>query len=325
MLKKIKEIIYSYRYFLISLLVILCLSCIRLPYYIETTGGLINIEDRIEFIDGHKSSGSFNMTYVSELKGTIPALLVALINNDYDIIKEEDNKGTNETMKQNNYRNRLMLNEANQVATIVAYKLANKEIKISNTDFYVTYIYKEADTDLKIGDQIKKINGNEIKEYSDLNDYINTNRKLDIEVENNNKTYNRTATPFIYGDRQIIGMIITSDYKIDSKINFKFKSSESGPSGGLMMSLAIYNSLNELDLTKGRTIAGTGTISIDGTVGKIDGIKYKLKGAVKNKADIFLVPAENYDEAIKLKEKNNYNIEVVKVNNIIEAIDYLKK
>ena len=92
-----------------------------------------------------------------------------------------------------------------------------------------------------------------------------------------------------------------------------------------MMTLAIYNYLTNDSLTKNRKIVGTGTIDINGNVGEISGIKYKLKGAVKNKADIFIVSEENYDETIKLKEKNKYNIKIVSVKTIDEAIKYLKE
>ena len=71
-----------------------------------------------------------------------------------------------------------------------------------------------------------------------------------------------------------------------------------------MMALSIYGNLTNQDLTNGKTIVGTGTIDIDGNVGSIGGVKYKLIGAVKNKADIFIVPnGENYDEAIKIKKE----------------------
>ena len=92
------------------------------------------------------------------------------------------------------------------------------------------------------------------------------------------------------------------------------------------MSLAIYDNITGFDLSKGRKIAGTGTIDSNGIVGQIDGIKYKLRGAVKAKMDIFLVPAgENYNQAIEEKKKNNYNIEIVPIKNLEEAITYLKK
>ena len=74
----------------------------------------------------------------------------------------------------------------------------------------------------------------------------------------------------------------------------------------------------------GKTIVGTGTIDINGNVGPIGGVKYKLKGAVKNKAEIFIVPnGENYEEAIKLKKENNYKIDIIGVNTIDDALNYL--
>ncbi len=54
-----------------------------------------------------------------------------------------------------------------------------------------------------------------------------------------------------------------------------------GPSAGFMFSLEIYNQLTKEDLTKGYKIAGTGTISSDGTVGKMVGLSKKLWQQIK--------------------------------------------
>lgn len=103
----------------------------------------------------------------------------------------------------------------------------------------------------------------------------------------------------------------------------KTKGSESGSSGGLMLALAIYNDLIKDDLTKGRKIVGTGTISLDGTVGAIDGVKYKMLGAAKKEADIFLCPEENYDEALKIKNEFELDLILKSVKTFDEAVDYL--
>ena len=121
-----------------------------------------------------------------------------------------------------------------------------------------------------------------------------------------------------------ISIINHYEYELDPKIDVKTKASESGSSGGLMTSLAIYNSLVSEDITKGRKIVGTGTIDMEGNVGEIGGVKYKLLGAEKNKADIFLCPKENYDEAIKVKQDNNLKLEVIAVGTLNEAIMALK-
>ena len=91
-----------------------------------------------------------------------------------------------------------------------------------------------------------------------------------------------------------------------------------------MTTLAIFNALTEYDYTRGLKIAGTGTLDIYGDVGEIGGVNYKLLGAVYGKADIFFVPKANYDEAIKLKKENNYDIEIVEINTFDEAVEYLK-
>ena len=42
---------------------------------------------------------------------------------------------------------------------------------------------------------------------------------------------------------------------------------------------------------------------------EIDGVKYKMLGAKKNKADVFLCPYENYEEAINVKNIKTSNRE----------------
>ena len=120
-------------------------------------------------------------------------------------------------------------------------------------------------------------------------------------------------------------MVSIYDFESDVDINIKSKMSESGPSGGLMMTLGIYNALTKDDITKGKNIVGTGTIDKDGNVGEIGGVKYKLIGAVRNKADVFICPEENYKEAKKLAKEKDYDIIVLTGKNLEEIINKLKE
>ncbi|BCJ42789.1 hypothetical protein GCM10010168_04710 [Actinoplanes ianthinogenes] len=72
-----------------------------------------------------------------------------------------------------------------------------------------------------------------------------------------------------------------------------------GPSAGLMFTLGIIDKLRDEDLTGGKVIAGTGTMSDDGTVGPIGGIPQKLVGAHDAGAKLFLVPKDNCAEALR--------------------------
>lgn len=329
--EKVKEYIKENKYFFLSLIIILVLSYIELPYYINAPGGLVNLDNKVIIEGEYESSGSLNMAYVTEYKSSILMLMYAYLNPNCDIYKQEEYIIENDTKEDMIYREKLEMQEAVDNAIILGYQKAGKEVSITKTNLYVTYILKEADTDLVVGDQIIKIDNKEVFDKQQLNDLIQKeplDTKFELTVINNGKMYNRYAVRKVIEDYTIIGVTITSDleYSVDPLIEFKFKNNESGPSGGLMTTLEIYNELTNNDITKGYTIAGTGTISLDGSVGSIGGVKYKLKGAVKKKADIFLVPAgDNYNEAIKEKQEHKYNIEIISVQTFDEALNYLNE
>ena len=236
----------------------------------------------------------------------------------------------NDTEKDMEYRGKIELEESLNNSIILGYQKAGKDVIINKEEVVVTYILKEAQTDLQVGDIIKKIDDKKITTKKDLKDAIDSlelNKEVELEVESNKKTYKRKASKTIIEDLELIGFSysVQYDYTVSPEINIKTNSNESGPSAGLMLTLEIYNSLVEEDITKGLKIAGTGTIDIDGTVGPIGGIKYKLRGAAKNKAKIFFAPAgENYEEAIKEKEKYNYKIDIVSVETLDDALTYLE-
>ena len=320
MKNKLKE----YKYLGLLIILFLLFFIIKLPYIIELPGGILNIDSKIESDIKVKTSGTLNMAYVSEIRATIPTYLISKLNNNWDLIKMEESISSNETIEEANYRNTMLLKEANDIATIVAYEKAGRKIKIKNKKLYITYIDPSSQTDLKIKDQILKIDNKKINNLEEIATIINNHNVNDtILVETDNGV--KKSKIIEMDGKKVIGVLITCDYDFDSEIRFKFNDKESGPSGGMMMTLAIYNYLTNDSLTKNRKIVGTGTIDINGNIGEISGIKYKLKGAVKNKTDIFIVSEENYDEAIKLKEKNKYNIKIVSVKTIDEAIKYLKE
>ena len=329
--EKLKRFIKENYKFIILLIGLFFLLNYKLPYYITTSGGLIDIENRIEIKNKKEISGSFNLAYVNELQATIPTFLIAKFNSDWEILKEEEITVDDEKIEDVYTRDALLLQEANNNAIKLAYNKAGKKLIIKENKVYVAYVDKIADTTLEVGDQIVKVDELKIVTKEQLYEYIRSKddkTKLTFEVLNDEKNYTRTATTLKNEDVTMVGIMISniSELETDPKIELKFNSSESGSSGGLMMTLAIYNYLIDDDITKGRKIVGTGTIDELGNVGSIGGVKYKLAGAVKEKADLFLVPfGENYEEAKKEKEEKNYDIKIVPVKTLDEAISYLEK
>ncbi len=329
--EKIKGFITGNYLYLLFLLVTLTVLTYPLPYYIYTGGGILNIDNKINLENKTPSKGSYNLCYVSELQGTIPTYLLSYIMPGWEKVSIKD-VAYNEDENDDDIvtRDKMYLNDGSNSAIIASYTLANKKYEITDTKYAIMYLLEESDSDFHIGDEIIKIDDVVIKDLEDMNKALSKKDfgdELEIKVINDEKEYTRHAKIVDIDGKKMMGvsLIIKNKIKTDPPVSFNFGNNESGPSGGFMLSLALYDFLVEEDLTKGLKISGTGTIDKDGNVGEIDGVKYKLKGAVKKHSDIFFVPnGDNYKEAIKLKKKKNYDIDVVGVSTLEEAIKYLK-
>lgn len=327
--EKIKKYIKENKIELILSVFILIFFLFPLPFYIQRPGGLIEVGNRIEIDNSDENKGSFNMTYVTEMKATPITYLLSLVLKDWDIKKEEDLVIEGQTMEELYYYSKLLMKQGNNFAKVIAYKEANLEYEITSNEYSVVLVDKDALTDLKVGDTITHINDNKLNDYDEIAEIISNSRvgdQLSFKVINDEKEYTRYGTLRDIDDKIMLGVSILEniDVKTTPNCDIKFKASESGPSGGLITTLQIYDKLVEGDLTNGKKISGTGTIELDGTVGSIGGVKYKILGAEKKNADIFLVPAgENYEEAIKIKNERDLDIEVVSIEKFSDAIEYL--
>ncbi len=316
--------------FYIILFIILLFNTIKLDYYIFAPGGLTPLNDRIIVENAYPEKGSFNLTYVTSRNATLQNLLLSYIIPHWDIVDVNELRIDGESDEDAIKRGQIALEETSYDAIIAAFNEAGKEYKIKSLDLVVTYIYDTAETDLKVGDVIKKINGIEVNDMDSLRSEINkskVNDKIKVSILRDGKEKECSAKLTEQDGNRVIGILIILLKEIETtpKVEYIFKDSESGSSRGLMCALEIYNKITEEDLTKGRVISGTGVIYSDGSIGSIDGIKYKLPGAVKNGSDIFIVPSKNYEEAEKIVKENNYKIKLIKADNLKNVIEELKK
>lgn len=327
--EKIKEFIKENYKELIVLVVIVLLFTIELPFKIYTPGGAVNLNDRITVEDGYETEGSFNMAYVSMVRGSIPFLLISYVIPDWDIVSSEDITIEGEDMSDALARERLYMQQSMDAAIINAYKEADKDIEITGTINEVSYLTEEADTDLEVGDIILSVDGTDISSLEDLKaivEEMSEGEVVSLNVLRDDEERECYAiTNDADGMKIGVSILTTYEYETDPEVTITSKASEAGSSGGLMMSLSVYNQLVEEDITGGKKIVGTGTIDIEGNVGEIGGVKYKLIGAVKNDAEIFMCPEENYEEAVSVAEDKDYDITIVSVATFEEAIKKLEE
>ncbi|MDT0461031.1 S16 family serine protease [Streptomyces sp. DSM 41527] len=101
-----------------------------------------------------------------------------------------------------------------------------------------------------------------------------------------------------------------------------------GPSAGLMFALGIVDRLDGdgagHDLTGGRTIAGTGTITAGGKVGAVGGVPLKTQAAHRDGASVFLVPRKECADAQAELPKGMRLIPVTTLDGAVDALKALR-
>ncbi len=120
-----------------------------------------------------------------------------------------------------------------------------------------------------------------------------------------------------------VGVGLGASYSFPFSVKVRLSDSIGGPSAGMMFALSIYDLLTPGSLTDGKVIAGTGTITPDGTVGTIGGIAQKIAGAQADGAHLFLVPAGNCDEAVHAHH-DPAKMRLVKVSTLTGALDAIR-
>jgi PDZ domain-containing protein len=327
---------YIKKYFLIIIIIILILvNLITTPYYLVVPGQCVNLSQNIIVENGGKDAkGKFLLTSTTIIKANLLLYLYNFFDTNVDL--KNYNKENLVNLNQKEYIDVMdkLMQESQMIAKIVALKKVGYLPEISGQGILVNKIldHSSAKDKLLPGDVIVKVNDQPIntrEEFSKMvQSYIST-QVIKITFLRNNHTYS-ALIPIIElpnTDNKIerlgIGIYATNkDIKCKFPLKIEiFLDKIKGPSAGLMIALEILNQLTENDLSNGLIIAGTGNLEIDGKIYEVDDIKQKIISAKKQKADIFLVPQNNYQEALKF----NQDIKIIPVIDFDDAIMKLIK
>lgn len=160
-----------------------------------------------------------------------------------------------------------------------------------------------ADGLLEAGDEIVTIGGAAVDTDAGLREAIagaGVGTPLEFGIRRDGAESTVTVTPVARSDtdpRPIVGVTPEVVYDFPFEVDIRLQD-VGGPSAGMMFATAIYDKLTPGALTGGEHIAGTGTISADGEVGAIGGIRQKMFGARDAGATWFLAPTSNCDEVV---------------------------
>lgn len=341
--KNTKRIIW----FVLILVIVLGLV-VPLPYYIESPGSAIRLSELIKVDDkADENPGSFMLTTVSIRRAT-PLTYFTKYLPFHEGVTEKELLGMTESDEEYENLQKYFMESSINAAIELAYKTAGESYKVTYKGIYVMSVLPKSNFsgEILVGDTIVALGGQKFKSSAEFIDYVK-NKKPGQTIEvtyQRNGTTKTIAAPLMQIEQTNLpglGISLVDHTSIETDIPVSVDSDEiGGPSAGFMFALQIYSQLTNQNLRKNNEIAGTGTISPEGTIGRIGGINKKVVAASKEGATIFFAPDDsidptvkknypqlqsNYEEALDAAEKINTDMKIVPIKNFQDAIDYLNK
>lgn len=301
---------------------------IELPYLAYSPGPISDAADTVvaEEVDFFPPEGELLMLTILQQDVNVFEAFIAGVDPTIDLVRKQAVRREGESDQE--YRNRVLdqMSSSNFRAVTVAlqylgYEMVPVEVIVTEVEEGVPAAGK-----IEQGDIVRSINGDRVTSFEDfepaLEGYdvgdtisLTVEREagiLELEVE----LAEREEEP----GEPMIGITLRPVTEPPFPIEIR-AGDVGGPSAGLMHTLAIIDNLTEGELTKGRVIAGTGTIDLGGTVGSIGGIRQKVVAAEAAGADYLLVPEGNYETALTAERET---IEIVAVATLDDAISFLE-
>jgi PDZ domain-containing secreted protein/Zn-dependent protease len=268
------------------------------PFVVISPGPAIDISHdvRISGVPAHPVDGRYLLVSVRLTSPNALSLGLAALQPDREVIplSSVDGQPANQVE---------VFQQSRQLAAAAAAKAAGLDVRISGTGARVIQAVRgtPAYGVLRRDDVIVAIDGRPIVQDADVRSAIRGRRQgttFQITVQRGGREMTlpvRSAEVRQNGQGMAaIGVYLETrdfDIHLPFQIDFQERKGIGGPSAGLAYALVISDMLEREDLGRDRTIAATGTIDVQGTVGEIGGIREKAHGARDKSATVFVVPA----------------------------------
>jgi PDZ domain-containing protein len=302
---------------------------VKLPYFVIGPGPSQDVEPLIH-IDGRQvypSEGRLLLTTVTVDRTNAYGLLAAWLDPAAAVVSERDVLGPGQTQEQEVQVARSQMDTSKIDAAVVALSAHTRYPQRQGRGVIVERVGSgyPADGRLFAGDVIVAVNGAPVNAPRDVGDAFERSGPgipLRLAVEGRpGGSVQVTVVPRVIriADEPPfvgVGVILVPNFPFPLSIESGFIG---GPSAGLMWALGLADLLTPGDLTRGRTIAGTGEIDTLGHVLPIGGIEEKVVAAELAGAEIFLAPRENVAAAREVAD----DIRIVPVSTYDEALAFL--
>ena len=303
---------------------------IELPYYAFSPGPVGDALSAVEAseVEVYVASEELLMlTVSSQAVNPIEAVLAGL-DPTVDLVRREAVRSPDESDEDFVARNRASMDLSKETAIALALERLGYVVSTSSDGVAIAEVSGEtpAAAVLEVNDVIIAVDGQSVELPDEIGASL-TGRMpgdtIEIDLTRDGKPLRVSVVLIERDDDPAVPMIGISVAALNPRFVFPFPIDIDagligGPSAGMMYTLAVMELLGPDDLTGAGTIAGTGTISSDGVVGAIGGIRQKVVAAEAAGAEVMLVPASNYQEALTAPRGS---LELIPVANLDEALE----
>lgn len=310
--------------------IILVLAFLLCPTgYLVTYPGITMEMNRYAAIEQGESRSSIAGVLIFERPAFPVDWLYARLFPHYEFAKQED---LGMSLGEYNQVVRVMKQDADTVAAAVALDRLGIGRGVTYHGVILAAVMNDSPVigTLNAGDIIIQIEDQPIRRTEELIEAISRvkpGEELTMIVQREGKSLKLLVPTGAHPEnpeRAILGVQIVDHVQYDVPLQVDYRSymlHEGGPSHGAMLTLALIDQLTPGGITGGLQIAGTGTIRLDGSIGKIGGIRQKAFTVERSGADVFFVPQGQEEEA----RRGANQLRIVPVSSIDEILDWLKE
>ena len=279
------------------------------PYVVVAPGVATDVagDVRIEGVPLTPINGRYLLTSVSISQPSALRVLLAMLRPDREVLPVSALIPRGVDPGDFVDRQRAVFQESRMLAAVAAARSQGLPVSVTGTGVRVVDVLRgsPAVDAVQPGDVIVAVDGQSVTEAARLAEIVSSRpagTDFRLAVERGGGRIERFVTtrrlPQLSGGVGLGIAIETRGLDVDLPFDISFTDRNvGGPSAGLAYAVAIADMLSPRDYADGRIIATSGTIDPDGDVGPVGGIEQKAVAAEDARAQLFLVPVGEVDEA----------------------------
>lgn len=316
---------------LVALLATALLWLVPTPYYFTAPGGAHAVTDVVQVAaaPNHPHTGEFMMLTVASDRANLLWYLYARLTPRVQLQARTEFLGPYSTYQEYQQAGERMMTGSRLTAVVAALRALGHEIRTRTAGVRVIALTAGSpSTDkLRPDDIIVAVADRPVSTTEDLTSALSgqtPGAEVAVRIRRGEGEETQAVTAGAHPDRAGAALGIRVETMVDFILPVQVIIAPGniiGPSAGLAFALEIAEQLTPGGLLRGRRVAATGSVDLNGRVRPVGAVTQKVHAAADAGVDLVLVPAGNGEEAARAARR----VQVVPVATVQDALQALRK